>query len=46
MVNVIIENGVVVGVFEWPQPHLPGFEEIADDDPRIQEFINRTQEQK
>jgi len=46
MANVIIEAGLIIGMFFRPQPHLPGFEEIADDDPRIQEFINQTQEQK
>lgn len=46
MANVVIENDLITGIFGRPQPHLEGFQEIADDDPRIQEFINRTQEQK
>lgn len=38
MAYVIIENNIVVGLFAVPQNHLDLYEEIADDDVRINDF--------
>jgi len=43
MVHVVIENNLVTGVFARPQPHLDGYQEIPDDDQRINDFYQRQQ---
>ena len=43
MAHVVIENGLVVGVFALAQPHLNGYQEISEDDPRIPDFYQRQQ---
>jgi hypothetical protein len=41
MAHVVVENNLVVGVFARPQPHLDGYQEIADGDQRIIDFYQR-----
>jgi hypothetical protein len=40
MAYVQLTDGAVTGFFGRPQPDLPGFAEIADDDPRLLAFLN------
>jgi len=41
MAHVVIEGGLVVGIFAEPQPHLENYEEISDSDPRITDFYQQ-----
>jgi len=41
MAHVQLDNsGAVIGVFANPQPGVPGYTEIADDDPKLTTFQN------
>ncbi len=40
MAHVQIISSTVAGVFARPQSDLPGYAEIADDDPRLLAFLN------
>lgn len=41
MAHVAIEGDAVVGVFVVAQPGMVGYEEVPDDDPRIEQYLSR-----
>jgi hypothetical protein len=40
MAHVLIRNGVVVGISDIPQPGIPDFQDMADDDTRLLAFLS------
>lgn len=45
MAHVIIENDKVVGIFARPHPHLPGYQEVPDDDPRYLAALDQMEQE-